>query len=70
ELIRQERLDGATKKRYIQFLQYNAETLWTKGTNKASVLFGTNWRSKPGSETGLTEQTSGCMLIEAMNRLP
>jgi predicted alpha-1,6-mannanase (GH76 family) len=70
ELIRQERLDSVTKKRYIQFLQYNAETLWTKGVNKENALFGTNWRSKPGSETGLTEQTSGCMLIEAMNRLP
>jgi predicted alpha-1,6-mannanase (GH76 family) len=69
-LIRQEGLDKAIKKQYIQFLQNNAETLWTKGTNKSSVLFGANWRNKPGSETGLTEQISGCMLIEAMNMLP
>jgi predicted alpha-1,6-mannanase (GH76 family) len=72
ELILQERLDSATKKRYMQFLRRNAEALWTKGANKekGEVLFGTNWRSKPGSKTGLTEQTSGCMLIEAMSRLP
>jgi predicted alpha-1,6-mannanase (GH76 family) len=69
ELIRQDRLDNATQKRYIQFLQYNAETLWTKGTNKENVLFGANWRNKPGSETGLTEQTSGCMLLEAAGRV-
>jgi predicted alpha-1,6-mannanase (GH76 family) len=69
ELIRQEQLDNDTKERYIRFLRYNAETLWTKGTNKKDVLFSPNWRNKPGAETGLTEQTSGCMLIEAMNRL-
>jgi predicted alpha-1,6-mannanase (GH76 family) len=69
ELIRQERLDNATKQRYVRFLRYNAETLWTKGTNKAQVLFGANWRNRPGPETGLTEQTSGCMLIEAMSAL-
>jgi predicted alpha-1,6-mannanase (GH76 family) len=70
ELIRQEGLDSAVKKRYAQFLQRNAETLWTKGANKKDgVLFGTSWSRKPGAETGLTEQTSGCMLIEAMNRL-
>jgi predicted alpha-1,6-mannanase (GH76 family) len=69
ELIQQERLDIAVQKRYIQFLQYNAETLWTQGTNKEQVLFGTNWRNKPGSQTGLTEQISGCMLIEAAAKL-
>ena len=69
ELIRQERLDNAVKERYTKFLRYNAETLWTKGANKADMLFGANWRTKPGTETGLTEQTSGCMLIEAINRL-
>jgi predicted alpha-1,6-mannanase (GH76 family) len=67
ELIRQERLDNAVKKRYIQFLKYNAETLWTKGANKEYVLFGTDWHNKPDSKTGLTEQISGCMLIEAMS---
>ncbi len=66
ELIQQDRLDAAVKKRYIQFIQYNAETLWLQGTTKPSVFFGQNWSAKPGSSTGLTEQTSGCMLMEAI----
>lgn len=65
DLIQQDRLDATAKKRYIQFMKYNAETLWLQGTNKSSVLFGPYWRVKPGSTTGLTEQLSGCMLIEA-----
>ncbi|MCD8269155.1 MAG: glycosyl hydrolase family 76 [Parabacteroides sp.] len=65
ELIQQDRLDAAAKRRYAQFLKVNAETLWTQGTNKSNVLFGTYWRTAPGASTGLTEQLSGCMLIEA-----
>ena len=66
DLIQQDRLDIAAKKRYIQFLKHNAETLWGEGTNKTSVFFSTDWRTKPGASTGLTEQLSGCMLIEAI----
>lgn len=66
DLIQQDRLDTAAKKRYVQFIKYNAETLWNEGTTKPSVFFGPDWRIKPGSSTGLTEQLSGCMLIEAM----
>ncbi|MDR0698344.1 MAG: glycosyl hydrolase family 76 [Tannerella sp.] len=65
ELIRQDRLDAAAKKRYIQFLRHNAETLWTKGTSKPAIFYGPNWQVSPGSSTGLTEQLSGSMLIEA-----
>ena len=65
DLILQDRLDASARKRYIQFIEYNAETLWTQGTTKPAILFGTNWTVKPGSITGLTEQLSGCMLIEA-----
>ena len=65
ELIQQDRLDVGAKRRYTQFLNVNAEALWTRGTNKSNVLFGTNWGTAPGASTGLTEQLSGCMLIEA-----
>jgi predicted alpha-1,6-mannanase (GH76 family) len=67
ELIRQEQLESDVREGYAQFLRHNAETLWTKGTNKAKVLFSPSWSKKPGATAGLTEQTSGCMLIEAMN---
>lgn len=69
DLIQQDRLDASAKKRYIQFLKFNAETLWKEGTTKPSTLFGPNWRQAPGTTTGLTEQLSGCMLIEAMGWL-
>lgn len=65
DLIQQDRLDATARNRYIQFIKYNAETLWLQGTNKSLVLFGPNWRTKPGSSTGLTEQLSGSMLMEA-----
>lgn len=69
ELIQQGRLDSSDKRRYLQFIKYNAETLWNEGTTDSSILFSPNWRQKPGSTTGLTEQLSGCMLIEAMASL-
>ncbi len=65
DLIQQDRLDPTTKKRYVQFLKLNAETLWEKGTKRPEIFFGPNWTVKPGTSTGLTEQLSGCMLIEA-----
>ncbi|MDR1155047.1 MAG: glycoside hydrolase family 88 protein [Bacteroidales bacterium] len=65
ELIQQDRLDAAAKKRYVQFIRYNAETLWLQGAGKTPVLFGPSWRTKPSASTGLTEQLSGSMLIEA-----
>jgi predicted alpha-1,6-mannanase (GH76 family) len=65
QLIIQERLDEPVRRRYLQFIKLNAETLWNEGTNKQNFLFSPNWRVKPGNTTGLTEQLSGCMLIES-----
>ena len=66
DLIQQDRLDALDRKKYLTFLKHNAITLWTEGTTKPEILFGPNWRSKPGTATGLTENVSGCMLIESM----
>ncbi|QGY43662.1 glycosyl hydrolase family 76 [Maribellus comscasis] len=65
QLILHPDVSAGTQNRYLQFLKYNAETLWTTGTNKQLVLYGTYWKSKPGTTTDLTTQTSGAMLIEA-----
>lgn len=65
QLIIQERLDEPVRRRYLQFIKLNAETLWNEGTNNQNFLFSPNWRVKPGNTTGLTEQLSGCMLIES-----
>ena len=58
-------LADGTRTRYVNFLKYNAEALWLKGTNKNQVLFGKYWGTKPGSEIELGEQLSGAMLMEA-----
>lgn len=58
-------LAEGTRKRYINFLKYNAETLWTKGTNKRNVLFSSYWKTKPNGATDLNVKLSGSMLIEA-----
>lgn len=69
KLIQQERLDDLPYRRYIQFMEYNATTLWEQGTTTPATLFGPNWRQRPGTSTGLTEQLSGCMLMEAIAHL-
>ena len=66
QLIIQNRLDEPVRRRYLQFINFNAETLWNNGTNAQGTLFGPNWRVKPGNTTGLTEQLSGCMMIESI----
>lgn len=69
KLIQQERLDASKQRRYLQFMEHNAETLWEVGTIKPAVLFGPNWSQKPGNSIGLTEQLSGCMLMESIAEL-
>ncbi len=68
-LVQQKRLDVSMQRRFLQFIELNAETLWTQGTTLPTVLFSPNWRQKPGNTTGLTEQLSGCMLIESVAHL-
>ena len=57
------------KNNYLQFLKKNAESLWSKGTNKSLILFGNAWDKAPGNTTDLTTQLSGAMLLEAMAEL-
>ena len=66
QLILCPELEAGTRTRYVRFMEHNATTLWNEGTYKQSVLFGSYWKTKPSAETGLTEQLSGCMLMEAM----
>lgn len=57
------------KNNYIAFLKKNGESLWSKGTNKAMMLFGSAWDKAPGNSNDLTVQLSGIMLLEAMAEL-
>ena len=61
--------DGAKKTNYVNFLRANGESLWSKGTNKGNLLFGSAWDKAPGSSTDLTIQLSGIMLVEALAEL-
>jgi len=62
-------IDASKKTTYLNFITNNATTLWSKGTNKNLVLFGSAWNTAPGNTTDLTIQLSGVMLFEAMAEL-
>jgi predicted alpha-1,6-mannanase (GH76 family) len=62
-------IDAAKKTTYLNFITSNATTLWSKGTNKNLVLFGSAWDKIPGNSTDCTIQLSGIMLFEAMAEL-
>ncbi|HVU56662.1 MAG TPA: glycoside hydrolase family 76 protein [Puia sp.] len=61
--------DPSKKSDYVNFLRVNGESLWSKGTNKGNLLFGSAWDKAPGSSTDLTIQLSGIMLVEALAEL-
>jgi predicted alpha-1,6-mannanase (GH76 family) len=64
-LIVEGNLDATKKQQYIAYLKTNAETLWSKGTNKQFPLFGNAWDKAPGNTIDFTIQLSGIMLLEA-----
>lgn len=61
--------DPSRKTGYVNFLRANGESLWSKGTNKGNLLFGSAWDKAPGNSTDLTVQLSGIMLVEALAEL-
>jgi predicted alpha-1,6-mannanase (GH76 family) len=62
-------LDTGKKTNYLNFMVNNAQSLWSKGTNKNLVLFGNAWDKAPGNSVDFTIQLSGIMLFEAMAEL-
>ena len=54
---------------FVNFMQFNGETLYTRGIKRPEMIVGPNWREQPGETTDLTTQLSGLMLIEAMAQL-
>jgi len=62
-------IDGGRKTQYINFIKTNAQKLWTNGTNKSLILFGTAWNIAPSNTTDFTTQLSGIMLFESMAEL-
>ncbi|TKK71023.1 glycosyl hydrolase family 76 [Ilyomonas limi] len=62
-------VEAGKKTIYINFIKKCGETLWSKGTNKDYVLFGSAWDKAPGSSVDFTVQESGVMLLEALAEL-
>ena len=63
-------LSSSKKTQYINFLKTNAQKLWSTGTNKSQILFGSAWNVAPSAGTAdFTVQLSGIMLFEAMAAL-
>jgi predicted alpha-1,6-mannanase (GH76 family) len=69
KLILSPDLSAGNRQRYVNFLEHNAVTLWTKGTNKKYYIFGKSWGKKPGSTVDLTVDLSGTILIESAAEL-
>ncbi|PUZ29934.1 glycosyl hydrolase family 76 [Chitinophaga costaii] len=53
------------RQQYIALLKNNAETLWYTGANKQAGLYGSYWKTPAGSQSDLTTELSGCMMVEA-----
>lgn len=62
-------LDEASRAKYVNFLQKNAQTLYTRGIARPSLMISSNWAAVPSGSTDLTTQLSGEMLIEAAAKL-
>lgn len=58
-------LDAANRTKYLNFLQKNAQTLYTKGIGRPSMMISPDWTVLPSGSTDLTTQLSGDMLMEA-----
>ncbi|WP_295122527.1 glycoside hydrolase family 76 protein [uncultured Chitinophaga sp.] len=67
-LITDGSLSSTDKTKFANFLKLNGETLWLKGTTRPAVVYGPNWNNKV-TNTDLTIQLSGAMLIEAVAKL-
>lgn len=66
QLITDGNLNATNRDKYVQFLKFNGETLWSKGTQKPVVLFGPLWNARPSNSSDSSTQLSGVMLTEML----
>lgn len=66
QLSRSGGLPADTKTSIENFLQKNAESLWSKATSKPLSLFNCDWTSMPSGAVDASTQLSGLFLVEAM----
>jgi len=68
-LVELANLDATDKAKYTTFLQTNAESLYTKGIARPSLLASPDWTQIVSGSTDLTTQLSGVTMIEAAAKL-
>ncbi|WP_157976235.1 glycoside hydrolase family 76 protein [Lewinella sp. IMCC34191] len=69
ELIMHPAISDADRQDFVDFLSFNARTLYNRGLKRPEMLAGPNWAAQPGDRTDLTTQISAVMLLEAMAEL-
>ena len=68
-LINEPDVPAATKDKYVQFIKFNAQNLYTKGISRPALMISPAWNKAPGLSVDLTTQLSGIMLLEAAANL-
>jgi predicted alpha-1,6-mannanase (GH76 family) len=68
-LINLQELPAADRDKFVSFLKFNAQTLYTKGISRPALAVSSAWSKAPLANTDLTTQLSGMMLIEAAANL-
>ncbi|OXA90050.1 glycoside hydrolase family 76 protein [Flavobacterium hercynium] len=71
ELIEQPTINATDSEKFAAFLKFNAQSFYSKGILRPTMLSGNNWMTAPkaGANVDLTTQLSGVMLIEAAAKL-
>jgi predicted alpha-1,6-mannanase (GH76 family) len=69
ELIEQPTVNSTDHESFVNFLKYNAQTLYKNGIVRPTMFCSPDWKNVPAGSTDLTTQLSGVMLIEAAAKL-
>lgn len=68
-LINTPDLPSSDRDKFVAYLKFNAQTLYTKGINRPSLAVSSAWNKPASDKTDLTTQLSGIMLMEAAANL-
>jgi predicted alpha-1,6-mannanase (GH76 family) len=68
-LINAPDLPASDRDKYVQFMKFNAQALYTQGISRPALMASPAWNKAPGQKTDLTTQLSGIMLLEAAANL-
>lgn len=69
EIIEEPTVNSTDHEKFVKFLKYNGQTLYSKGIVRPNMFCGSFWKKTPTGPTDLTTQLSGIMMIEAAAKL-